>query len=69
MAAISCMQYERCTLYEFSELCENYAYPNENSDIITSGVQCRLTCDNYKSKYHKLVFLDDIEHARKLARE
>ena len=65
----SCVQYEERAFEEFSELCEKYAYPDENSEIITSGVQRCLSCDNYKSKYHKLVFLDDVEHARKMARE
>ena len=54
---------------DFGELCDRYSYPDEGSDVITSGMQCDLTCDNYKSKYHKLVFLDNLEHARKMARE
>lgn len=63
------MQFEGRDFDDFNELCETYAYPDEDNDVIMCGVQCDLTCDNYKSKYHKLVFLDDLEHARKMARE
>ena len=63
------VQFEGRDFEDFYNLCETYAYPDENSDIVTSGVQSALMCDNYRSKYHKLVYLDDLEHARKMARE
>ena len=54
---------------DFEDLCDIYSYPMEDSDTIMDGVQCDLTCDNYRSKYHQLVYLDDLEHARKMAQE
>ena len=69
---------QHCNLYfphdqidgsDFEELCDCYSYPTEDSDTVVDGVQCDLTCDNYQSKYHKLVYLDDLEHARKMAQE
>ena len=51
-------------------ICKNYSYPCENSasvmDVVHGGL---LSCDNYKEKFHKLVYLDNLEHARKMVAE
>lgn len=63
------VQYKDRDYDDFLDLCGKYKYPEEDDDVIRSGVQCKLTCENYKSKYHKLIHLDDLEHARKMAKE
>ena len=51
-------------------MAEKFAYPFERSSTVRAGVECtNLSCDNYKSKYHKLVYLDNLEHARKMVAE
>lgn len=46
-----------------------YGYPDEDSKSVLRGVKCLLTTENYHSKYHRLVYLDDLEHTRKMIQE
>ena len=46
-----------------------YGYPDEDSESVLRGVKCPLTTENYHSKYHRLVYLDDLEHTRKMVQE
>ena len=53
----------------FRQLCSKYGYPEENSAIINSVLRERLVTGNYKSKYHKLVYLEKVENSRKIITE
>lgn len=46
-----------------------YQYPDEDSKSMLRGVECPLSPESYKSKYHRLVYLDDLEHTRKMIQE
>lgn len=46
-----------------------YQYPDEDSKSMLRGVERLLSPESYKSKYHRLVYLDDLEHTRKMIQE
>ena len=52
----------------FKEMCDKYSYPEDQHKLLRDS-DGKLSCDNYKSKYHKLVYLDNLEHARKMVAE
>ena len=54
---------------DFSRLNNEYEYPSEDSSIISDVVSQKLTENNYHSKYHKLIYLEEIESSRKIILE
>ena len=54
---------------DFSRLCDEYEYPSESSAIVTHVLAQKLTAHNYHSKYHKLIYLEEIESSRKIITE
>ena len=52
------------------DVCKSFSYPCDNSASMMDTAGCReLSCDNYKEKFHKLIYLDNLEHARKMVAE
>ena len=52
------------------DLFEKYQYPKEH--CVSQELQCKfgtLTRESYVSKYHKLVYLDELAHSRKMIKE
>ena len=54
---------------EFLELYKSYNYPDEVSPCFVESLEAPLSEENYKSKYHKLVYLEEIESSRRVIRE
>ena len=46
-----------------------YSYPCEDSIHDEVEAMRQLSRENYKTKYHKLVYLDELEHSRKMITE
>ena len=55
--------------HEYSQLCDEYEYPSETSAIITGVIAEEVTKSNYRSKYHKLTYLEEIESSRRIIAE
>ena len=62
-----CGAHQKDTL--FKQLSDEYSYPDEESQAIYRAINQQLTMDNYYGKYHKLVFLEEMESSRKLIAE
>ena len=54
---------------DFLTLNDQYEYPSEDSAIITRGIAEKLTENSYQEKYHKLIYLEEIESSRKIIAE
>lgn len=54
---------------EFENLREQYEYPHEQCAAIKQAPVKDTTKENYRSKYHKLLFLEEMEQARKIVNE
>ncbi len=65
---VTIVSYKKNSLFqEFVNIRSKCSYPCETSVAVESVVTCvGITCDNYKEKFHKLVYLDNLEHARKM---
>lgn len=48
---------------------KEYEYPSEGSAVITPGIAEKLTSNNYQQKYHKLIYLEELESSRKIMAE
>ena len=48
---------------------KQYEYPSETSAVIIPGITEKLTENNYQQKYHKLVYLEELESSRKIIAE
>jgi len=48
---------------------QKYSYPSDEEMGASLAEAGELTPENYRSRYHCLVHLDNLEHARKMARE
>lgn len=48
---------------------KQYEYPSEASAVIAPGIAEKLTENNYKEKYHKLIYLEELESSRKIIAE
>ena len=46
-----------------------YEYPDEHSALVSGTLDQKLTEGNYQSKYHKLIYLEEIESSRKIISE
>ena len=46
-----------------------YGFPDEHSEIITTVLHKCLTVTNYHSKFHTLVYLEEMESSRKIIKE
>lgn len=53
----------------FKEISMKYGFPEETCSSLLEGLSCKLTSENYKSKYHKLVYLEEMAHSRKMIQE
>lgn len=51
------------------ELNNVYGYPDEHSEAISRVITKKLTVDNYYTKYHNLVYLEEMESSRKIIAE
>ena len=48
---------------------EVYGFPDVNSEAISAMLLKRLTVTNYRSKFHTLVYLEEMESSRKIISE
>ncbi len=46
-----------------------YGYPDEHSEVVSRAITKELTVDYYYSKYHNLVYLEEMESSRKIIAE
>ena len=53
----------------FVELNNVYGYPDEHSEAVIRVISKELTVDNYYTKYHNLVYLEEMESSRKIIAE
>ena len=53
----------------FMKLNNIYGYPNEHSEAVIRVITKELTVDNYYTKYHNLVYLEEMESSRKIIAE
>jgi hypothetical protein len=51
----------------FETLCNIYSYTPDEMSLNVVGLQRKLSPRNYISKFHKLVYLDELAHCRKMA--
>ena len=54
---------------QFNALYSDYKYPDEINEFFVKSLTSPLTKENYKSKYHKLIYLEEIESSRKIIQE
>lgn len=54
---------------QFNALYTDYKYPGEITECFVESLRSPLTKENYKSKYHKLLYLEEIESSRKIIQE
>ena len=66
---VVCIAY--CNIQDsfFTELNNMYGYPDEHSVAISRVIAKELTVDNYYTKYHNLVYLEEMESSRKIIAE
>lgn len=49
---------------------QRYSYPYGHSTVVRDSLcKQQLSSDNYKGKFHKLIYLENLEHARKMVAE
>jgi len=53
----------------FQDLSSKFQYPEECSQVIVQGVQRALFIESYRSKFHMLVHLEELERSRKIIKE
>jgi len=53
----------------FQNLSLKFQYPEECSHVIVQGVQRTLFIESYRSKFHMLVHLEELECSRKIIKE
>ena len=64
--------YKFCFLNQepgFQDLSSKFQYPEECSQVIVQGVQRVLLIENYRSKFHMLVHLEELQCSRKIIKE
>ena len=52
---------------QYHTYCKRYSYTPDENSLSNVGLKRKLSQKNYASKFHKLVYLDEIEHCRKMA--
>jgi hypothetical protein len=53
----------------YTKLNNVYCYPDEHSEAVIGVITKELTVDNYYTKYHNLVYLEEMESSRKIIAE
>ena len=62
-------EYQSILQLDMKSLYDKYSYPDEQSIVHDESLKSKLVLGNYKSKFHKLVYLDELAYSRKMIQE